>query len=106
MIDITGEIAAFLNDHARMVHEDAMKHDLFYGYDKVPLHNQRLAGVVRIMEECDEAMKAIDTQREFAFELADIILTTESIATHFGIDIGDYIEEKRMMNMDRPKRHG
>lgn len=61
-----------------------------------------------IVTEVAEACEAdrMDDLCNFGEELADIIIRTLDLAQHLGINIGQELVDKHLINLQRPRKHG
>lgn len=98
------------------VYKDAVEHGLWNAiehqaqniYGSVPESEttiRRQLAADRIASEVAELREAAISKTHFEEELADVIIMALSVAGHFGIDIGEAVEKKRLVNKSRSYEH-
>lgn len=112
-----------LNTLRDAIYEDAVAHGLWESTDytvKNVLDEQERDGtpfdntdeVLRswamepIRKEVNELEMASESEEEYAEELADVIITSLSVAGKLGIDIDAAVRRKMEINRQRPWKHG
>ena len=92
-----------LNSLSKTVCADAYSHGL---WDDVPTDQERHYCARRVMDEAEEALLACGDREHFREELADVVIMALSSAAYLGINIGEEVRRKMLINHDRPYRHG
>jgi hypothetical protein len=120
MWDALNEPEVTLNALRDEVYEDAVAHGLWEEHDAHVEAQKEYwsfcaeAGVKasrrndcasRIICECIELKNAIDSDEEYAEELADVIIMSLSVAGKLGIDIDAAVKRKMEINKTRPWKH-
>ena len=94
-----------INTLSTLVYIDAEQHGLYDIYEGMTRAQQRRKLALRIMEEAAELFAAADDEDHYQEELADCVIMPASVAGFLGYNLGEIVERKRLINIDRPHGH-
>ena len=85
---------------------DALKHGLYKNVTSDNPGEERHACAILVRDEAEEAMLAAGDRKHYAEELADVVIMALSSAGYLGINIGEEVKRKMLINVERPYMHG